>query len=99
MNSATLSLFSTGSCTGLVVESGHALTNIVPIFEGFPISHAIYEKSLIAGDEMNKVLKRLLKERGLDLDTEIIKDIKEKMCFTARNYEIEVQNFLNIKTK
>lgn len=35
MNSATLSLFSTGSTTGLVVEAGHALTSIVPIFEGY----------------------------------------------------------------
>lgn len=49
MNSATLSLFSTGSTTGLVVESGHALTSVVPIFEGFPMPHAI-AKSTIAGE-------------------------------------------------
>ena len=48
MNSATLSLFSTGLTTGLVVESGHQLTSVVPIFEGFMVHHAI-QKSSIAG--------------------------------------------------
>lgn len=33
MNSATLSLFSTGETTGLVVESGHGLTTVTPVFE------------------------------------------------------------------
>lgn len=41
MNSATLSLFSTGITSGLVVESGHSLTSVVPVFEGFVIPHAI----------------------------------------------------------
>lgn len=34
MNSATLSLFSTGTTTGLVVEAGHSIVSVVPIFEG-----------------------------------------------------------------
>jgi actin-related protein len=33
MNSATLSLFSTGKTTGFVIESGHGLTTATPIFE------------------------------------------------------------------
>lgn len=33
MNSSTLSLFSTGDTTGLVIESGHGLTTVTPIFE------------------------------------------------------------------
>jgi actin-related protein len=41
MNSATLSLFSTGLSTGLVVESGHSLTSVVPVFEGYLVNHAI----------------------------------------------------------
>lgn len=40
MNSSTLSLFATGSTTGLVVESGHSVTSVVPVFEGYPITHA-----------------------------------------------------------
>lgn len=33
LNSSTLSLFSTGETTGLVVESGHGLTTVTPVFE------------------------------------------------------------------
>ena len=33
MNSATLSLFSTGETTGLVIESGHGLSTVTPVFE------------------------------------------------------------------
>ena len=49
MNSATLSLFSPGMTTGLVVEAGHSLISCVPIFEGFLIPHAI-QKSTLAGN-------------------------------------------------
>ncbi len=33
MNSATLSLFSTGETSGLVIESGHGLSTVTPVFE------------------------------------------------------------------
>jgi len=41
MNSSSLSLFSTGQTTGLVVETGHSQSTVVPIFEGYPILHAM----------------------------------------------------------
>lgn len=54
-NSATLSLFATGSQTGLVVESGHGITNVTPVFEGFPLPHA-GQFSTIAGKEITNQL-------------------------------------------
>lgn len=59
MNSATLSLSSTGSTTGLVVEIGHGVTSVVPVFEGFPMPHAI-AKSTVAGEAMTKKLYEIL---------------------------------------
>ena len=37
MNSATLSLFSTGETSGLVIESGHGLSTVTPVFEVFSL--------------------------------------------------------------
>ena len=36
MNSSSTTLFSTGETTGLVLESGHGITTVCPIFEGYP---------------------------------------------------------------
>jgi actin-related protein len=42
MNTAVLSLFSTGTTTGLVTECGQGLTYAVPVFEGYALPHAIH---------------------------------------------------------
>jgi len=34
MNSSCTALFSAGETTGLVLESGHGMTTVCPIFEG-----------------------------------------------------------------
>lgn len=36
MNSSTLTLFSSGETTGFVMESGHGITTVCPIYEGYP---------------------------------------------------------------
>jgi len=92
MNSATLSLFSTGRTRGIVVESGHGYTATVPIFEGFALPHAI-NHSYISGEDINKKLFEILNARGIKLEAnridtwEIIKDMKEKVLSVALNYE------------
>jgi actin, other eukaryote len=41
MNTAALSMYSTGKVSGLVAESGEGITYTVPIFEGYALPHAM----------------------------------------------------------
>lgn len=42
MNTAVLSLFSTGKTTGLVAECGEGISYTVPVFEGYALPHAMH---------------------------------------------------------
>jgi centractin len=81
---AVLSLYSTGRTTGVVLDSGDGCTHSVPIFGGFALPHSVMRND-IAGREVTKYLKLLLKKEGFNFNTtaefEIVKGIKE-----VRNY-------------
>jgi actin-related protein len=72
--------YSTGRTTGVVLDSGDGVTHSVPIFEGFALPHSVMRND-IAGREVTKYLKLLLRKEGFNFNTtaefEIVKNIKE----------------------
>ena len=89
---AVLSLYAAGRTTGLVVDSGDGVSHTVPVFEGFSIPHAV-TKMDIAGRVLTNWAQKLLLNHGHNFtssaELEIVKDIKEKTCFVAQNFEEE----------
>lgn len=58
----SLSLFSTAKNTGLVIESDHLGTDIIPIYEKFIISNAVRHSNL-GGLEMTKQFEKSIKNK------------------------------------
>ena len=73
----------------LVIDSGDGVTHIVPVLEGFAVSHGI-QRFDVAGADLTRYLMRCLHESGHDFVTsakvDTIKDIKEKLCYVASDF-------------
>lgn len=74
-----LSLFATAKTTGIVLESGDGVTQVLPIYDGYSISHANNRINL-GGRDVTDHLNLLLRRAGYHFNSsseyEVIKRFK-----------------------
>ncbi|XP_069784108.1 actin-like isoform X2 [Narcine bancroftii] len=96
---AVLALHSTGKVTGTVIDSGSAVTHVVPIFEGGALNN-ITQCAYLGGEDLTEHMMRSLAENNSwsftsKAGVDIIRNIKEKFCYVALDFEKELHNFMN----
>ncbi|MCQ2817822.1 MAG: hypothetical protein MJ252_11205 [archaeon] len=82
VNNASLSLFSTGRTSGMTVQCGETRTYTVPIYEGFPLRHAL-QKNSVGGKHLTKIFQEGIIQEQYPIrpeDTKLLREIKEKTC-------------------
>uniref|UniRef100_A0A8R1HY78 Actin n=1 Tax=Caenorhabditis japonica TaxID=281687 RepID=A0A8R1HY78_CAEJA len=63
---AVLSCFAQGRTHGLMVDSGATQTSVVPVYDGYAVTHAVV-KCAIGGDVITEQLAHMLEHQKIDL--------------------------------
>ncbi len=89
---AVLALAAMRQKAGCVVDIGDSETLVVPVENGKVLTSAM-QRTEIAGNEIGRTLEVLLRAKGFSVTTsaerEIIRDIKEKLCYVTPDPEKE----------
>jgi actin beta/gamma 1 len=91
---AVLSLYAAGRSDGIVVDCGECSTRIVHVYGGFALNPTI-SRADIAGRGLTDHLTKILSDDGHTFATatgkELVRDMKEKICYVALDFEQETQ--------
>jgi actin-related protein 2 len=98
---AVLALYAQGLVTGIVVDSGDGVTHVVPVYEGFCLSHIVSRLDLAGRDVTNYLIKLML-YRGYTFnrtaDFETVRIIKEKFCYVSCDLNLDKKLALETTT-
>jgi len=95
---AVLSLYASGRTTGVAIDVGEGLTQVVPVYEGFALPHSVV-RSDIGGRDVSNHLQLLMRRSGLAFRTsaevDLVKTIKEEVCYVASDPSKEEESINN----
>jgi len=96
MMQAVGAMFASAKTYGLVLDAGHGVSHVVPVYEGLALSHAIVTHK-VGGQDLSRVLRDLIKTNSnVDLPMSAVNEIKERMCCVAVDYSKELSSSENI---
>lgn len=85
-NQSLLVLYARGLVSGMVVECGEGITQIVPVNEGM-VPHHLIKRHGVTGRTITTYLRKLLQLQGFNAklasDVEILRDIKERLSYAS----------------
>ncbi|KAJ5073813.1 hypothetical protein M0811_08377 [Anaeramoeba ignava] len=91
-NSSVLALLASGRTTGIIIEMGYQVCNSVPIYEGNALNDSVLRMNIGGKDLTDYLQENIKSERGYSFTTtyerEIVKDIKEKLCYEIKDLEL-----------
>ncbi|KAL8617138.1 hypothetical protein ACOMHN_014308 [Nucella lapillus] len=88
-----LTLYANGGTDGVVLDCGEGVTQVVPIYQGYGVDHAVRRQDL-AGRDVSAALQTLLDNRKPDavhVNIETAREIKERICFVAPTSDPEAE--------
>ena len=90
-----LSVYASGRGSAIILDVGHEVSHVLAIYEGYTFKHAMDRVNIGGNDLTDYLLQMLNDERGHSFtnnnDKEIVRDIKETLCYTEMDFEQKMQ--------
>nr|XP_054759396.1 mucin-5AC-like [Lytechinus pictus] len=95
-NQGALALHANGETSGLVLSSGSGVTEIVPVYQGCTMSHAVTTMPAAGRGVTRRLQRILMDERAFSVSTpfdhRILQEMKENMAYVCKDYETEMSH-------